>query len=152
MTVTNHQTDTLLAQFESRRQIEDLVSTYSHSFDGHDLDGFTGVWHPDAEFNIGGPFGKYAGVKEIAGAAQSIWEAMPETRHFTANYKVELDGADSASGFGNVLAHCVEKDGRFLVSSCDYHDKFERRDHVWRFVSRGIVIHYRRAAEAPLVD
>jgi gamma-hexachlorocyclohexane dehydrochlorinase len=152
MTVTNHQTDTLLAQFESRRQIEDLVSTYSHSFDGHDLEGFIGVWHPDAVFDIGGPFDKYAGVKEIAQAAQSVWEAMPETRHFTANYKVELDGATSASGFGNVLAHCVEKDGRFLVTACDYHDKFERRDNVWRFASRGIVIHYRRAAEAPLVD
>ncbi len=50
-------------ELESRAALRDLVTDYCLGFDTHDWDRFISIWHADAVWEIGPPFGTFTGAR-----------------------------------------------------------------------------------------
>ncbi len=129
-----------LDALESRIAIEALISAYANAFDRIDVELLQQIWHADATLDLPG-FGSAGSRDEILVMANNNWRQMPHMHHWMANALIQLDG-DSATGTAaaNCLFHDIEK-GPVQVSGL-YHDRFERRDGQWGFVSRRFELHY----------
>ena len=134
--------ETRIDRIESQFELHRLVSEYCHGVDKHDLDRFLDIWHDDAVWEIGPPFGDFTGKSEIRRAlVELIWPAWRETHHWTTNLVVEIDG-DRAHGVCDVNCNGANPEDVALLVSATYTDDFERRDGRWRIAKRNVVIHY----------
>ncbi len=132
-----------LDELESRAALRDLVSNYCYGFDGHDWDLFISIWHPDAVWDIGPPFGSFEGHEGIREAVYDVlYPAWRESHHLTTNFKIEFSDADHASGVSKVDCMGANPDDVVQMVGATYTDDFERRDGVWKIARRGVTIHY----------
>ena len=144
----NNQTqiDALLAridELESRAALRDLVSDYCIGFDTHDCERFISIWHADAVWEIGPPFGTFNGHEGIREAVQEIlYPVWRETHHLTSNLRLSFDDADHVHSTCDVDCMGATKDDVVQMISATYTDDFERRDGVWKIAKRHVVIHY----------
>ena len=130
-------------ELESRAALRDLVTDYCRGFDSHDWETFVSIWHEDAIWEIGPPFGTFEGHAGIREAVMDIlYPLWRETHHLTSNLKVEFDGPDRASGVCDVDCMGATKDDIVQMISATYSDNFERRDGAWRIARRKVQIHY----------
>jgi gamma-hexachlorocyclohexane dehydrochlorinase len=132
-----------LDELQSRAAMRDLVTDYCLGFDTHDWDRFISIWHPDAVWEIGPPFGTFvnhAGVhKAVHEVLYPVWR---ETHHLTSNLRLTFKDADHAHGVCNVDCMGATKDDVVQMISATYTDEFERRKSVWKIAKRSVVIHY----------
>ncbi|UCG72877.1 MAG: nuclear transport factor 2 family protein [Chromatiales bacterium] len=146
MTDQQAQIDALLRrvdELESRAALRDLVTDYCQGFDGHDWDRFIGIWHPDAVWDIGPPFGVFEGHEGIHRAVHEVlYPVWRETHHWTTNLRVEFTDADHARGVCDVDCMGATKDDVVQMVGATYTDDFERRDGTWKIAKRSVVIHY----------
>lgn len=130
-------------ELESRAALRDLVTDYCRGFDNHDWDTFIGIWHADAVWEIGPPFGTFTGHEGIRRAVHEVlYPAWRETHHLTSNLKVDFIDADHARGVCDVDCMGATADDVVQMISATYSDEFERRDGVWKIARRVVKIHY----------
>ena len=130
-------------QLESRAALRDLVTDYCLGFDNHDWDRFISIWHSDAIWEIGPPFGTFRNHQGIREAVFDVlYQAWRETHHLTSNLRLEFDDPDRARGVCNVDCMGATADDIVQMISATYSDDFERRDGVWKIAKRHVVIHY----------
>lgn len=130
-------------ELESRAALRDLVTDYCLGFDNHDWDQFIAIWHQDAVWEIGPPFGTFTGHDGIREAVHDVlYPIWRETHHLTSNLRVEFDDADHARGVCNVDCMGATKDDIVQMISATYADDFERRGGVWKIAKRSVAIHY----------
>jgi len=130
-------------ELESRAALRDLVTDYCLGFDNHDWDRFISIWHPDAIWEIGAPFGTFNNHEGIRKAVFDIlYPVWRETHHLTSNLRLTFSDADHANGVCNVDCMGATKDDIVQMISATYSDDFERRDGVWKIAKRHVVIHY----------
>jgi len=147
---TTGETDTLINdllrrvdELESRTAIRDLISDYCLGFDSRDLDRFMGIWHRDAVWEIGPPFGSFSGSAAIRSAVQDVlFPAWRETHHLASNLRIEFTDPDRAWGVCNVDCMGATPDDVVQMISASYRDDFERRERRWRIKCRVVTIHY----------
>ncbi len=130
-----------LDQVESRFAIEELLAAYAHGFDREDPDLLRTIWHEDAAFDLGDPFGSYTGIDSIIAAAEGFWGQMPWMNHWMATPSIKIDG-DTATASMGVDCMVEDKDQGPVAIGGTYEDRFERRDGVWKFSGRKFIIHY----------
>ena len=140
------QMESLLAridELESRAALRDLVTDYCLGFDNHNWEQFISIWHSDAIWEIGPPFGTFNGHEGIREAVFDIlYPVWRESHHLTSNLRLEFDGPDRARGVCNVDCMGATNDDIVQMISATYSDDFERRDGVWKIAKRSVVIHY----------
>jgi len=145
-TAVQTQIDSLLRrldELESRTALRDLVSDYCLGFDNRDWKRFISIWHEDAVWEIGPPFGTFNGHEGIRKAVYEVlYPVWRETHHLTSNLRVEFSDADHAHGVCNVDCMGATKDDVVQMISATYTDDFERRNGVWKIARRNVVIHY----------
>ncbi len=141
-----------LERQESRNEIADLVSNYCRGTDLRDPELFMSIWHEDATYDVSGPFSLYQDHEGIRAGIDEIWDAFPETHHWTTNLVLDFADADHATGKADVICKCIDHDGKFVMMSASYQDTFERRDGTWRFALRYLTIHYRHNVPYELYD
>jgi gamma-hexachlorocyclohexane dehydrochlorinase len=130
-------------QLESRVAFRDLVTDYCLGFDTHDLDRFMAIWHEDAIWEIGPPFGTFAGHQGIRRAVDEIlYPVWRETHHLTSNLRVTFVDEDHARGVCNVDCMGATKDNVVQMINATYTDDFERRGGVWKIAKRAVTMHY----------
>lgn len=130
-------------ELESRMALRDLVTDYCQGFDTRDWDRFIGIWHPDAVWEIGPPFGTFRGHDGIREAVFDVlYPVWRETHHLTSNLKVSFQDPDHARGVCNVDCMGATTDDVVQMISATYADDFERRDGVWKIARRKVEIHY----------
>ena len=130
-------------ELESRAALRDLVTDYCIGFDTHDWDRFISIWHRDAVWDIGPPFGSFEGHAGIRKAVVDVlYPVWRETHHLTSNLRLTFADADRAHGTCNVDCMGATKDNAVQMISATYTDDFERRNKVWKIARRGVVIHY----------
>jgi ketosteroid isomerase-like protein len=138
---------------ESRIAIHHLVSNYCHGCDKHDIDRFMSIWHDDAVWEIGDPYGDFYGAAQIKHAMEDlIWTALPETHHWTTNLVVELESPDRATGVCDVGCDAFTPERQMLLIAATYYDRFERRDGEWRISERKVEIFYFNPIVVPAID
>jgi len=130
-------------ELESRAALRDLVTDYCQGFDNHDWERFIAIWHEDAVWEIGPPFGTFEGHAGIREAVMEIlYPVWRETHHLTSNLRVEFSDPDHARGVCDVDCMGATKDDVVQMISATYTDHFERRDGVWKIARRQVRIHY----------
>lgn len=132
-----------LDELESRAALRDLITDYCRGFDTHNWEQFISIWHEDAIWEIGPPFGTFEGHEGIRSAVVDVlYPAWRETHHLTSNLKVSFNGPDHALGICDVDCMGATTDDIVQMISATYTDNFERRDGVWKIAKRHVVIHY----------
>jgi hypothetical protein len=143
---TQMQIDALLSridELESRAALRDLVTDYCLGFDTHDWERFIAIWHPDATWEIGPPFGTFNNHEGIREAVYEVlYPAWRETHHLSSNLRLVFSDPDHASGVCNVDCMGATADDVVQMISATYTDDFERRDGIWKIAKRNVVIHY----------
>ncbi len=130
-------------ELESRAAMRDLVSDYSIGFDSHDWGRFIGIWHEDAVWEIGPPFGSFTGHDGIQDAVDNIlYPVWRETHHLTTNLRITFNGPDKATGICDVDCMGANKEDVVQMVGATYNDDFERRDGVWKIAKRRVTLHY----------
>jgi gamma-hexachlorocyclohexane dehydrochlorinase len=130
-------------ELESRAAMRDLVSDYCIGFDRHDWDRFIAIWHEDAVWAIGEPFGDFVGHEGIREAVfEVLYPAWRETNHLTTNLRISFSDADHAVGTSDVDCMGANPEGVVQMVGATYTDTFERRDGVWKIARRDVRMHY----------
>ena len=130
-------------ELESRAALRDLVTDYCLGFDRHDWDRFISIWHSDAVWEIGPPFGTFTHHAGIRKAVEEVlYPVWRETHHLTSNLRLAFSDADHAHGICNVDCMGATKDNVVQMISATYTDDFARRNGVWKIAKRAVVIHY----------
>jgi gamma-hexachlorocyclohexane dehydrochlorinase len=130
-------------ELQSRAAIRDLVSDYCLGFDTHDWDRFISIWHADAVWEIGPPFGTFTNHDGIRKAVQEVlYPVWRETHHLTSNLRLTFRDPDHASGICNVDCMGATKDNVVQMISATYADEFERRNGAWKIAKRSVTLHY----------
>lgn len=130
-------------ELESRSVLRDLVSDYCIGFDGFDWDRFIAIWHEDAVWEIGPPFGTFHGHAGIRSAVYDIlYPFWRETHHLTTNLRIEFQDADHATGSCDVDCMGASKENIVQMVGATYIDAFERRNGVWKIAKRTVKMHY----------
>ena len=134
---------TRVDELESRAAMRDLVSDYCIGFDRHDWDRFIAIWHEDAVWAIGEPFGDFVGHEGIREAVFDVlYPAWRETNHLTTNLRIEFSDTDHALGSCDVDCMGASPDGVVQMVGATYKDTFERRDGSWKIARRDVQMHY----------
>lgn len=130
-------------ELESRAALRDLVTDYCQGFDNHNWEQFISIWHEDAVWEIGPPFGTFNGHVGIRQAVVEIlYPVWRETHHLSTNLRLNFDGPDKAHGVSDVDCMGATADDVVQMISATYTDDFERRNGVWKIARRHVVIHY----------
>lgn len=130
-------------ELQSRAALRDLVTDYCLGFDTHDWDRFISIWHPDAVWEIGPPFGTFRNHEGIYKAVHEVlYPVWRETHHLTSNLRLTFKDRDHARGICNVDCMGATKDNVVQMISATYTDDFERRQDLWKIARRAVVIHY----------
>ena len=126
---------------EDREAIREVIANYCHGVDQHDQALFLSIWTEDAGYLIGEPLGDHHGLAAIKDILHAIWQAFPETHHFTTNAVIEVDG-DTARSVSNVDCTGTDAAGRAMLIAATYYDDFVRQYGEWRISQRKLTIHY----------
>ncbi|HUG04665.1 MAG TPA: nuclear transport factor 2 family protein [Steroidobacteraceae bacterium] len=130
-------------ELQSRAAIRDLVTDYCLGFDTHDWDRFISIWHADAVWEIGPPFGTFTNHDGIRKAVQDVlYPVWRETHHLTSNLRLTFRDSDHADGICNVDCMGATQDDVVQMISATYADEFERRSGAWKIAKRSVTIHY----------
>jgi hypothetical protein len=132
--------DARLQALLDRAEITALVQTYCNAADRHDHDKMRALYHDDATDDHGAFFKGLA--MEFIDSLPAIQEPMLILHHNVTTVNIALDG-DYAEGEIYVLAfHQVRTDDQpvDLLIGGRYFDKYERRDGVWKFKHRAVVV------------
>jgi len=130
-------------ELESRAAIRDLVTDYCLGFDTHDWERFISIWHTDAVWEIGPPFGTFRNHEGIHKAVHDVlYPAWRETHHLTSNLRLTFRDRDHAHGICNVDCMGATKDDVVQMINATYTDDFERRNGAWKIAKRAVTMHY----------
>ncbi len=130
-------------ELESRAALRDLVTDYCLGFDNHDWERFISIWHADAVWESGPPFGTFNGHEGIREAVNEVlYPAWRETHHLTSNLRLTFADPDHANGVCNVDCMGASPDDVVQMVNATYTDDFERREGVWKIARRKVTIHY----------
>lgn len=130
-------------ELESRAALRDLVSDYCIGFDTHDWDRFISIWHMDAVWEIGPPFGTFTGHEGISEAVNDVlYPAWRETHHLTTNLRLTFIDANHVQGISDVDCMGATPDNVVQMVGATYTDDFERKDSIWKISRRQVKIHY----------
>lgn len=139
-------TDALLHRIdrlESRFAMLDLASDYCHGFDKRDFDRFLAIWWEDCVWDIGPPFGRFAGHAGIREAVKDIlWPAWRQSTHFTTNLRIDFTDDDHAEAMCDVDCIGTTSDGQAQTVAATYRDSFERRNGIWKIARRTVTMHH----------
>ena len=118
-----------LELLETRFTLLDLVASYSHGFDGHDLERLRSIWFEDSVLDLGAEFGRADGLAEIVEIAEGFWSQIPFMHHWMANTLLDIDLDDgSADGLSALDCHITRTTGEAAWLGGTYRDRFVRRD------------------------
>jgi gamma-hexachlorocyclohexane dehydrochlorinase len=130
-------------ELESRAALRDLVTDYCIGFDTHDWDRFIAIWHEDAIWEIGPPFGTFTGHEGIRQAVYDVlYPAWRETHHLTTNLRLTFIDADHVQGVCDVDCMGASPNNVVQMVGATYKDDFKRKDNVWKISRRQVKIHY----------
>lgn len=126
---------------EDRESIREVIANYCRGVDQRDEALFLSIWTEDAGYLIGEPLGDHHGLAAIKDILHAIWEAFPETHHFTTNAVIEVDG-DTARCTSDVDCTATDAAGRAMLIAATYYDDLVRQYGEWRIKQRKLTIYY----------
>jgi hypothetical protein len=126
-------------------QVANLIARYAELIDSGDFDGVADLLG-DAGVGAGDGSTLLTGRKALAGLFTSTTRLYPDgtpgTKHVTTNLLLELDeeaGRATARSYWTVLQAVPGLPLQPILAG-RYHDRFERREGLWRFTERRYLV------------
>jgi hypothetical protein len=126
-------------------EVANLIARYAELIDSGDFDGVAELLG-DAGVGAGDGSTLLTGRKALAGLFTSTTRLYPDgtpgTKHVTTNLLLELDeeeGTGAARSYWTVLQAVPGLPLQPILAG-RYHDRFERREGVWRFTERRYLV------------
>jgi uncharacterized protein (TIGR02246 family) len=128
--------DPAVQELLDKQAIREVTMRYGRAADRADAELMASAFHPDAEYDNGGPVmrGEGIGAQIVAG----LLEHMRSSFHSIGSQTIVVDGDTAAAETYSVGQH-VLADGQRLRSHTRYLDRFERREGEWRFSYRRVL-------------
>lgn len=142
-----------LQELLDKQEIMELIHTYCNAMDRHDQEKVRALYHDDA-LDDHASFSRGL-AKDFIDQLPRIQEPMAILHHNVTTVNLKLDG-DYAEGEVYLIAyHNIRKDegGTFdLLIGGRYFDKYEKRDGVWKFAHRSVVVDWANVHDPSIVD
>lgn len=121
-----------------RAALQRLVWTYCHAIDRQDYPLLRALYHEDAVDDHSPMYcGPASGFVDWLPSMMANWEA---TAHILGNMLFLIDG-NQAEGEITSMAYHRTRDGRQeFIAHGRYIDRYEKRDGVWKFLRRSLVL------------
>lgn len=113
--------------------IRALVHRYTMSIASRDADAWSATWADDGVWDLGGQ--RTEGRDAVRSAWEAAMERFVEVGHVATFAELAVTG-DTASGRWVVEECTTDRDGKDFVFTADYHDRYVRTPHGWRFAER----------------
>ena len=125
--------------------LQQLVWTYCRAVDRRDLALLRSLYHDDAIDDHGAMF--CGSPDDYIAWLPSMLERWEATLHLIANMVFVIDGDEAEGELVVIASHRTPPpDSRELVATGRYLDRYKRRDGVWRFFRRSLVLDWGDAA------
>lgn len=117
----------------------ELVQKYSRAIDRRDFDLLRTLYHDDAIEEHGDMF--QGPVSAYIDWLPGVLAKNEVTVHYVVNALFEVDGDRAEGEIYKINYHrSTPPDAKETITGSRSHDRFERRDGIWRFTYRGIVL------------
>jgi ketosteroid isomerase-like protein len=123
-----------LARLEDEREILRLAARYCHSADDRDVETFMSLWSDDAVWDVGAH--RFTGVTEIEQAIRRQAASVETALHALSNSVIDVESHDDAFGRHDVITVTVLRDGRRMLLTGTYRDRYAREVDGWRISER----------------
>ncbi len=132
-----------------KQALAELVLRYCRGIDRRDYALVRSLYHDDAIDDHGHMF--YGGADDYVAWLPSILNGFECTVHSLSNMLFRIDG-DRAEGelYATAYHRTPPAPSREIVVGGRYLDQYSRRDGVWKFQHRALVLDWCRVAEADL--
>jgi hypothetical protein len=135
---TDAQLKTLLVAAD-KLALHELVQKYSRAIDRRDFDLLRSLYHEDATEEHGGMF--HGPVADYIAWLPEVLAKNEATAHYVVNALFEVDDDYAEGEVYKINYHrTLPPNGIETITGSRSHDRFARRDGVWRFTYRGIVL------------
>lgn len=129
----------------ARDSLRRLVTVYSRAVDRRDFALLRSLYDDAAIDTHGEMFG--GGADAYVAFCKTALSAYEATVHYVVNTDFRIAG-DRAEGEVHKINYHRAPDGREIVTGSRSHDRYIRRDGVWRFLSRSVTLDWARVAQA----
>ena len=120
-----------------------LMNEYCYRIDGGDLEGFAALFEHGSFGIVGDPSGPDVGRDAVLKTLQNVllYDGRPRTKHVMSNVTIDVDesGKTASAQCYIIVFQAVPPDFPMqAIFGGHYHDRFEKSDAGWHFVSRDI--------------
>lgn len=124
-----------LRRLEDREEIRTLVARYGFAVDNRDMPAIEASFTKQARFRSKDGVMNAAGRDAVMAQFRDRFSVLGAGAHYTHDHVVWFDEADAA--FGLVSSHAeLFRNGRGMIASLRYEDRYEREGGAWRFADR----------------
>jgi ketosteroid isomerase-like protein len=135
-----------VAWLVAHEQIHQLASRYAVALDARDLDTLVALFVDDVQVGRDA-----SGRDALRESFRSQLQDLGVTILHVTNHVIDVTDADHATGIVSCRAE-IERGGRRVVQSIQYHDTYARRGDGWRFVRRRHLLFYDDDARGELPE
>lgn len=123
-----------------RQAITDVLVEYCCALDLMDLPALAALFTDDCVVEYGpGEFLQCHGSAALAKSLERMWR-WSRTSHHLSNVLIRFDGSDAALSRSYVHAWHERPDGSTATIFGQYHDRFVRREQLWRIAERRMLM------------
>jgi hypothetical protein len=129
--------------------LQELCAKYSRAVDRRDFELLRSLYHPDSTDEHGGMFAG-AGGDFVDYVSRTVIQ-FESTSHYILNMLFAVDGNKAEGEVYKINYHRTKPPERMeIITGSRSHDRYEKRDGVWKFMYRGITLDWAR--QTPVDD
>ena len=129
--------------------LQELCAKYSRAVDRRDFELLRSLYHPDSTDEHGNMFAGEGG-DFVAYVSRTVTQ-FESTSHYITNMLFAVDGNTAEGEIYKINYHRTKPPERMeIVTGSRSHDRYEKRDGVWKFLYRGITLDWAR--QTPVDD
>ncbi len=142
MTMATTANQTEIEEMQARLGIQRALDNYGFGLDMHDMERWLSTWHEDAIYDVDHPRRICRGHADLQDWVQQVWAQFEITNHFTTNHIIDFESPTTATGIGKGAVMFVMVDGSYVTGAAIFHDKYEKRNNVWRISYRKVDVNH----------
>ena len=128
---------------EGKEAVLRLMNEYCFLIDAGNIEGFAGLFEHGSFHVLGDPSGPDVGKEAVLATLQNVimYDGVPRTKHVMSNVQIDMheSGTEASAQCYIIVFQAVPPDFSIQPIFCGhYHDRFEKAESGWRFVSRDI--------------
>jgi hypothetical protein len=128
---------------EAKEAVLRLMNEYCYLIDAGNVEGFSGLFEHGSFHVLGDPSGPDVGKEAVLETLQNVilYDGKPQTQHVMSNVQIDVSesGLEATAQCYITLFQALPPDFPMQpIFGGHYHDRFEKVESGWRFVSRKI--------------